>query len=184
MDGIRLRRDLADLPEPRYLHVTPTWLRRVVAGLAGVCVLTGGAFGYFGYITSDIGWAYATSGLAVLAAGGLVLFRVLFADWRDWIDLAATADGLYLPGRGKTMVFVSWLDVAAISVVRRPWLEGRLSHLKFTLRLSNDHWKSFSRLARIRGDSLVRSYSTSALTGSGEDLAAGIQATRAGGESG
>ncbi len=187
MDGIRLRRELADLPEPRFLHVTPTWLRCVAATLAVLCVLIGGGLGYFsylGYVASDIDWVIAATGLAALAAGGLVIVRVLFTDWRDWIDLAVTADGLYLPGRGKGVVFISWPEVAAISVVRRPVLEGRLSHLKLTLRLPEDRWKSFSRFARIKGENPLRSYTMSALTASGEELAAGIQAIRARGKSG
>lgn len=183
MDGIRLRRELADLPEPRFLHVTPTWLRCVAAMLAALCMLIGGGFGYLGFAASSIDWIAATAGLAALVAGGLVVFRVLFTDWRDWVDLAVTTDGLYLPGRGKRVVFISWSDVAAISVVRRPFLEGRLSQLKLTLRLSEESWRRFSRFARIKGNSPVRSYTLSALTASGEDLAAGIQAIRPSGES-
>lgn len=184
MDGIRLRRELADLPEPRFLHVTPTWLRCVAALLAAFCLLIGGGLGYIGLVAPGIDWITAASGLAALAAGGLVICRVLFTDWRDWIDLAVTSDGLYLPGRGKGVVFISWPEVAAISVVRRPWLEGRLSHLKLTLRLPEDRWKSFSRFARIKGENPMRSYTMSALTASGEELAAGIQAIRKGGKNG
>ena len=50
------------------------------------------------------------------ALGGFLVFRP--QDWRNWIGFAATREGLYLPGRGRGVVFVPWANqyVSALDV--------------------------------------------------------------------
>jgi len=180
MDGIRLRRDLADLPEPRFVHVTPAWLRAVAAALGAVLAFAGGWLCYVEVAALQTDWRWFGGGAAVLMAGGFVLRYVLTGDARDWIDIAAAEDGLYLPGRRKGVMFVPWPSVTGISVVRPPLLDGRLNRLKLTLRLPEEKWNGFSRFAPIAGEGEVRSYTVPALAAAGEDLAAAIMAVHDG----
>lgn len=179
MDSIRQRRDLADLPEPRFLYVTPAWRRRRIVALALVLAAAGGAMLYAGLASPGIAWSHAGPGAGALAAGVFVLALIVKADWRDWIDFAAAADGVYLAGRGMNMVFVPWTQVSGISVLRSAAPFGETSRLKLTLRLPAEVWKQFSRLNRIEGDGEVRSVVSSTLAASGEELAAGLQSVRA-----
>jgi len=178
MDGMQQRRDLADLPEPRFLYVTPAWRRRRIVALAAILAAAGAGLLYAGVAGPGIAWGHAGLGAAALAAGGAALVLVVVADWRDWIDFAAAADGVYLAGRGMKMVFVPWSQVTGISVLRSAAMFGETSRLKLTLRLPGEGWKQLSPLNRIVGDGEVRSFVSSTLAASGEELAAGIQSVR------
>lgn len=179
-EGVGTRRDLADLPEPRFLHTTPEWLRIAIVGLAGLAVLIG-AVACIGSIAGPgINIPVLAAGLLAIAAGIFVLTRSNPLDWRDWINLAVTDDGLYLPDRDDHVIFVPWGDVTEISVIRRTTGNGPRSFVKLALRLPEPVWARMSRLARIAGEGVARTYTFPSLGIPGETLASEIQAFREG----
>jgi hypothetical protein len=89
MQNVRVQRDLASLPEPRFIYTAPTWLRVFAAGLLIIGAVMGSGIAVNGF--GDGGNLMAALG-GVLAAA-LCLSVLVFGrptDWRAWINLAAT----------------------------------------------------------------------------------------------
>jgi hypothetical protein len=146
---IRARRDLATLPEPRVLAIAPLSLRAGIALMAG-CYVMLGAWRLAAVLTGVPG---ATSQEVTLALLTILLGVCMQAilkpwDWRAWVGFAVTSEGLYLPGRGRKVVFVPWL--ALVDIEPRYSRAGRpASSLRLTLRLDPQNWARVSRFARI-----------------------------------
>lgn len=154
---IEMRRDLARLPEPRFLGVAPWRLRWLSTGAMALMAVFGavGLAAFFSGAPQTPPFGSAIAALALAGGlGGLAIFRP--QDWRGWIVFAAVPGGLYLPGRGRRVVFVPWFSVLDIAGVDGQAKAGR-GHVRLTLRLDRQNWSRLSRLLNIDGQEEVRS---------------------------
>ena len=152
------RQDLANLPEPRVLDVTPDWFRLFVAALAGMNATIGGTV----LGGSLIRWSFdplaSALGAVALIGGAAIWVLSKPEDRRQWINLAATPDGLYLPARKRRAVFVPWSTVSDIAIYKWYGKGGEHSAVKLTLELPEETWARFSPLASIEGSGTVRTF--------------------------
>ena len=178
MRTIREQRDLDSLLEPRLLWLPPLWLRRFATGLIVVGAGLGG--GRFVHGLNTGGDFFAVSGGAISLVVCLsVLVRGRPDDWRSWVNLAATSDGLNLTARAKRVVFVPWRDVVEIGVKQVMVVRGGPpSHPRLTLRLPEDGWSRFGKDSGIEGSGAVRHYLLPSLGNSTEALVAQLKAFR------
>jgi hypothetical protein len=174
MQTIREQYDLALLPEPRFIPVVPAWLRRFMTAFFVAGALFGGAV-FATMISNGDNLPGAFGGAIAVAACLLALVHGRPGDWRAWVNLAATPDGLYLVAHARRVVFVPWPDVLDIGV--EPIANRYFARL--TLRLPEEAWSQFGSLSSIKGTGAVRRYLLSALTMPGDKLAAELQDFRA-----
>lgn len=173
MQAIHTQRDLAGLPEPRFINAPPDWLRWFATGMLLCAAVFAGAACAVAIGNGNI---FLAAGSAL--ATGLCLAVVVYArptDWLSWVNLAATADGLYLVAQRRRVVFVPWRDVVAISARR---IAGPHLHAELTLRLPEETWAQFGNLSGIKGSGSVRRYALSALVMPGEELVGKLTAFR------
>lgn len=176
-DSFREQGDLALLPEPRFIYSAPKWLRAFT-----LCILLVGAVLSGGILVQALG----TDGniwVAIWSAGALLICLVVLingrpTDWRVWISLAASPDGLYLVGRKRRVIFVPWSDVEAIDIEQRVAYKGSGKFARLTLRLPEESWAQFGQLSSIKGSGEVRQYLLSALCMPGEELVAALREFR------
>lgn len=183
--SIHSRGDLTDLPVPHYLCVTPFWFRLFVAALmalAAVLVSVALAHVLLGPATAhdaDGSLQIAVRAVLAILLCGLALRFCNPLDRGKWFRFALTRDGLYLPGRGASLVFVPWSALVAIDVERWYGKGGEHSAAKLSLDLDDESWSRFSRGARIAGKGRVRCISVHVVDMTGDDIAARIRACRA-----
>lgn len=164
MRTIRTQYDLATLPEPRLISAAPFWFRCFATAVLLVGSLLGGAAFVAG--RGEEGNLFMAGGGAIaLVACLVVLIYLRPDDWRTWINLAATPDGLFLVTPANRVVFAPWQDVLEIGIFR-----GQSNHARLTLRLPEESWALFGKLSSITGTDPVRQYTLSALSVPGEVL--------------
>jgi hypothetical protein len=176
----RMQRDLAGLPEPKFLHDTPPWLHVFVTVTAGF----GGILGV-GSILQGMGdvaarWAYVGLGALLCSACAWFMFVLKPGDWRNWINLAADCRGLYLVGRGRQVIFVPWADVHKISVETRISGSGETTFARLRLTMDDANWSRTSRFASIEGEGSTRDYILPSVARSGAEVAAQLKAFKDG----
>lgn len=176
MQVVREQRDLASLPEPRFICTAPPWLRRFTVGVLVGGAFIGGAIEYNG-LAQDGGVISIVGGLILVAICLSVLVLLRPSDWRAWINLAATKDGLYLVALRHRVVFIPWQDVLEIGVEE---LQGRrtVRFLRLKMRLPEDGWAAFGKTSAIKGTGDVRQYLHSAMTMPGDTLLHHLKAFR------
>lgn len=177
MQNIRDQRDLALLPEPRFISTAPAWLRRFAAGLLVVGALLGGSVSAVALVQGG-GLFDVVGGAAVVTICLAVLLLGRPTDWRVWINLAATPEGVYLVARARRVVFVPWRDVVEIAVERLATRRGIQGFARLTLRLPEQGWARFGNISAIKGSGAERRYLLSALGTPGDLLAAKLKAFR------
>jgi len=121
----------------------------------------------------------AGSGMIALVVCLSVLIYLRPGDWRAWIRLAATPDGLFLVAPARKVVFAPWQDVIDIGIVRLPTPRGIVSYAQLTLRLSEAGWSRFGKLSGIEGSGPVRHYTLGSLAETGEALVEDLAKFRA-----
>lgn len=173
MQTIRRQQDLAILSKPRFIYAAPTWLRRFAIGILVIGAFIGSSIAVRG-IGADRGLLLVFGGLIVVAICISVLVLGRPNDWRVWINLAATRDGLYLVARARRVVFVPWPDVIGIDVEQK--LNTYFARL--TLRLPEKDWAQFGNTSAITGTGAVRQYLVSAIGMQGGELVDRLKAFR------
>lgn len=173
MRTISAQYDLASLPEPRFIYTAPLWFRC----FATVLLLVGGLLGG-GAFVAGLGKGgnlfMAGGGAVALVACLAVLIYLRPQDWRAWINLAATPQGLFLVTPAGRAVFAPWRDVLEIDIFR-----GQSYHARLTLRLPEESWALFGKLSAIKGNGAVRQYTLSGLGIPAEGLVDRIRDFRA-----
>jgi hypothetical protein len=168
MSTIETPYDLASLPEPRFISSATARARLCAVAL----LLMGAAAGGAAFVAGLVGGNLFTAGGGALAL--VVCLSVLIYlrpdDWRAWIRLAATPEGLYLVTPMRKVVFAPWRDVLDIAVVSK-WTGKRIqSYSQLTLRLSEEGWSKFGSTAALKGSGPVREYTVGSLVVSAETL--------------
>ena len=168
MATIRTQYDLANLPEPRFISAASARSRLCAIAL----LLIGAVLGAAAFV-AGLGGAdpfMAGGGALALVVCLAVLIYLRPDDWRAWIRLAATPEGLYLVTPVHQVVFAPWRDVIDISVVQK-WTGRRIaSYPQLTLRLSEEGWSKFGGTAALKGSGPVRDYTFGTLAVSAETL--------------
>lgn len=167
MQDIRTQRDLERLPQPRLIFTAKPWVRRVATGLLalGAMLCAGAAWNVTG--PGAIYYAFGATIAAIVCFAVLLYARPY--DWRSWVNVAATFDGLYLTASGTRLVFVPWRDVLDIGIERVYLAKGGPRNFpKLTLRLTEADWSLFGSLSGVKGDGAVRSYIFSTVGGTAE----------------
>jgi hypothetical protein len=173
MRTISTQYDLATLPEPRFIYTAPLWFRRFSTAL----LLIGGLLGGVAFVAGLAGGANlfkAAGGAVALVACLAVLVYLRPGDWRAWISLAATPQGLYLVTPKGGVVFAPWQDVLEIGIFR-----AQRTYARLTLRLPEESWSLFGRVSAIKGTGAVRQYTLSALAKPGDALVERLASFRA-----
>lgn len=168
MGSISTQYDLATLPEPRLISTASARTRGCVTAILSIGAVLGGAAFVAGLGGGD--HFMAGSGAIALVVCLSVLIYLRPDDWRAWIGLAATPEGLFLVAPARKVVFAPWQDVIAIKVVRLPTGRGIVSYPRLTLRLTEEGWSLFGNLSGIKGSGPVRQYTFSALAVPAEAL--------------
>ncbi len=161
------------LSEPRFIYAAPAWLRGFATVMLVIGTFIGGTVAVKG-IGADHGLILVFGGLVVVAICISVLVIGRPNDWRVWINLAATRNGLYLVARAHQVVFVPWSDVINIDVEQR--LNTYFARL--TLRLPEESWAQFGNTSAIAGTGVVRQYLVSAIGMQGNELVDRLNAFR------
>ena len=174
------RRDLARLPEPRALFVTPLWLRRFIAVFAVVAAVLGAGMVLRGMQADGVNVFGVLSGLVLFVPAVWFAIAAPLADWRAWIQLAATPDGLFVAGRDGSAVFLPWREVTAITVETAYGRGGTQTHAKLRLRLDAAAAALLGPLQGVEGEGPERTYRPPILGLSGAELAEQLMAWRAG----
>jgi hypothetical protein len=131
-------------------------------------VAAGGAAFFAGLVGGD----------PFMAGGGALALVVCLSvqiylrpdDWRSWIRLAATPEGLYLVTPERKVVFAPWPDVVSVAIVRNWTGRAIVSYPQLTLRLSEDGWSKFGKTGALKGSGPVRDYTFGTLAVSAETL--------------
>lgn len=168
MSTIETPYDLASLPEPRFISSATARARLCAMAL----LLLGAAVGGTAFVAGLVGGNLFMAGGGALAL--IVCLSVLIYlrpdDWRSWIRLAATSEGLFVVTPVRKVVFAPWRDVIDIAVVQK-WTGKRIvSYPQVTLRLSEEGWSKFGGTAAIKGRGAVREYTFGSLAVSAEPL--------------
>lgn len=178
-------RDLSDLPEPRYVYMTPFYFRVLVAGVFAFAAVLG-SWALAQVLFAVAAPSAAGGSLQIMAAGALALLLCGAAfrfcnplDRQKWFRLALTRDGLYFPGRGSNLIFVPWSALVAVDVERWYGKGGEHSAARLRLDLDDQSWSRFGRAARIEGKGRVRRISVHVVDMTGDEIAARIRACRA-----
>lgn len=174
MRPIHGQNDLASLPEPCFICTAPTWLRWFAAGLLTVGAVMAGTVALNG-LNGGRDLPVGIGGVIVAAFCLFVLLRLRPLDWRVWINLAASRDGLYLVVRARRVVFVPWADVIGLEIVRKT---GQ-PFARLTLRLPDEGWTRFGNTPGISGTGPVRRYALPSLVMPGDKLVETLNAFRA-----
>lgn len=98
-------------------------------------------------------------------------------SWEKWFCFALEAEGIYLPGSRRRLVFVPWSAVKAIDV-ERWYYKGEHSAARIRLDLDDKIWSGFRRGARIQGHARRRWVTVHVPGVNGEEMAARIKAFR------
>jgi hypothetical protein len=166
---IHTQNDLQLLPQPRLILTAKPWIRKLATIMlaCGVLLCIGVALSVTG--------PYAHYAAIAAAIAAIVCFCVLiFArpyDWRTWVNVAATFDGLYLTAARTRLVFVPWHDVLDIGTERMDTVKGGPQNFpRLQIRLSEADWSRFGNLSSIKGTGPVRSYIFSTVSGSAEQV--------------
>ncbi len=166
---IRTQKDLQLLPQPRLILTAKPWVRKLAT-----LMLACGVFLCIGAALSVTGpYSHYAAIAATIAA--IICFCVLvFArpyDWRAWVNVAATLDGLYLTAARTRLVFVPWHDVLDIGMERMFTAKGGPQNFpRLQIRLSEADWSLFGNLSSIKGTGPIRSYIFSSVSGSTEQV--------------
>ncbi len=179
--AIERRRDLGDLPEPRYLQVVPLSTRWCLLGLGVLAALLGAGALWHGIEQGGYALLLGAVGAPVLVGCFWMLTKTKLRDWRAWISLAATEQGLYLVGRRERVIFVPWANVEDMSLQTRTTKGGTHDYPAFTLRMSDADWSRLSPLAAVKGRGETRTLTLGVLGGRGKELLAALRPLRAGG---
>ncbi|NKB54951.1 MAG: hypothetical protein GKS00_01305 [Alphaproteobacteria bacterium] len=167
MQDIRTQRDLERLPQPRLIFTAKPWVRRGATGF-----LTLGALGCAAIAFDVSGPAAHYYAFGATIAAIVCLAVIVFArpyDWRAWVNVAATLDGLYITAAGTRLIFVPWQNVIDIGTERMFMVKGGPRNFpRLKLRLSEADWSLFGNLSSIKGTGPVRSYIFSPVSGSAE----------------
>jgi len=167
MQTIRTQKDLERLPQPRLILTAAPWVRRLAtamlafgaAGCAGLAFNVTGPSAHF--------YAAGATITAIVCAAVIIIARPY--DWRAWVSVAATLDGLYVTASGTRLVFVPWDDVVDIGIVRMFTGKGGPRNFpRLKLRLSEADWSLFGNLSSIKGTGPVRSFVFSPVSGTAD----------------
>lgn len=177
MQTIREQLDLALLPAPRFISTASAGLRWSATGF----IVIGALIGVRVFIEG-----IADGGKLIYLIGGPVIVAICLTvlvfgrptDWRVWINLAGTPEGLYLVAGARRVVFVPWRDVIEIGVEKITTHRGIASYARLTLRLPEEGWAQFGNISSIKGTGAVRQYLLSALTTPGDVLVGQLEAFR------
>ncbi len=168
MGPIETQNDLAKLPEPRFISGATARTRACATALLLMGVAAGGAAFVAGLVGDDA--FMAAGGALALAVCLFVLIYLRPGDWRAWIRLAATPEGLYLVTPERKVVFAPWPDVLSVGVVQKWTGKSVVSYPQLTLRLSEDGWSKFGKTGALKGNGPVREYTFGTLAVSAEAL--------------
>jgi hypothetical protein len=160
--------DLASLPEPRFISSATARARLCAIALLLFGAAVGGAAFVAGLAGDNLFMAGGGALALIICLSVLIYLRP--DDWRSWIRLAATPDGLFVVTPVRKVVFAPWRDVLDIAVVQK-WTGKRIvSYPQLTLRLSEASWSKFGGTGALKGRGPVRDYTMGTLTVSAETL--------------
>ncbi len=174
---IRTQKDLRLLPQPRLILTAKPWVRKLTTIFLAFGALLCSALALD--VTGPSAHLYAIGATiaAIVCCSVLVLARPY--DWRAWVNVAATLDGLYVTAARTRLVFVPWHDVLDIGVERMFTGKGGPRNFpRLKLRLSEADWSLFGNLSSIKGTGPVRSYIFSPVSGSAELVVEQLKAFR------
>ena len=175
---VRNQHDLTLLPEPRFFYTASTKVRWFAAALMSFGAMIGLGIMFQGI--AEGGKLFPTlAGAILFAICAGVLFLARPTDWRSWISLAATPDGLYVVAGPRNVIFVPWNDVVEIGAKELATIHiGDVSYPRLRLRLPEEVWAKFGKLSSISGTGPVRDYLLSAFFSRGEVLVEQLEAFR------
>jgi hypothetical protein len=168
MATIRTQYDLAELPEPRFISAASARSRICAIALLLLGAVLGAAAFFAGLGGVDLFMAGGGALALIVCLSVLIYLRP--DDWRAWIRLAATPEGLYLVTPVRKVVFAPWRDVLDIAIVRKFTGRRIVSYPQLTLRLPEEGWSKFGKTAGLKGSGPVRDYTFGSLAVSAETL--------------
>ncbi len=176
--------ELRQGPKPQEVWMTPFGVRLFAAGL-GVVASILVSFALVSVLLPHMLDAAASDELTLFIGGSLAVLTSALSlrffnplDWGKWFCFALAAEGIYLPGSRRRLVFVPWSAVAAIDVERWHY-KGEHSAARIRLDLDDEIWSDFRRGARIRGHGRRRWVTVHVPGVNGEEMAARIKDFRA-----